>query len=191
MSTYPVPRLFTFREYLKIERAAVEKSEFLDGQIFAMAGGTVNHNRIALNVAAELRERLRGTECKAVTSDTRIVMSKSGPSFYPDVSVYWGPPIHLDSRRDSLLNPTLIVEVLSNSTAGYDRRVKIPRYRRIPSVESILLISQEEVTVEHLYRNPSGEWLKEVFTSLADEVDLSRACGARIGVADIYEEIEF
>ena len=190
MSSYPVPRLFTFKEYLKLERASLNKSEFVDGQIFAMAGGNLNHSQIAANALASLHTRLRGTKCRVNGSIMMIPMSKTGPSFYPDISVFCGEPVHLDARKDTLTNPCVIVEVLSGSTASYDRTVKLPRYRKLVSVKSILLIAQDKVEIVHHFRDASGNWEHEVVNRLSGVVDLTNACGVRLPLADIYERVE-
>jgi Uma2 family endonuclease len=154
----PIHRL-TEAEYLEIERRAEFKSEFFQGEIFAMAGGTRLHSLIATNFARELGNRLRGIDCIVYNSDLRVKVEPSGLYTYPDLSVVCGELRFVDGQDDTILNPKVIVEVLSDSTEAYDRGAKFELYRQLSSLQTYLLTSQRQPRVEMFTRQPSGEWL--------------------------------
>lgn len=156
----PVRRPYvTAAEYLAFERAAEERHEYIDGEIVAMAGGTSEHSLIAANLVAELRAALRERPCRAYSSDLRVKIESSQSYTYPDVSVVCGPPRFEDAKRDVLLNPLAIFEVLSDSTEGYDRGEKFAHYRTVPSLADYVLVSQRSALVEHYHRQADGTWL--------------------------------
>jgi Uma2 family endonuclease len=148
-------------EYLAFERASAEKHEYADGEIFAMAGCSREHSLITGNVYGELRSALLDRPCELHTSDMRVQIAARGRYLYPDASVVCGEPIFEDSEIDTLVNPKLIVEVLSDSTEAYDRGDKFEQYRSLPSFTDYLLISQKAKRVEHFQRQPdgNGRWL--------------------------------
>jgi len=149
-------------EYLRLERQAETKSEYFDGEIFAMAGGTRAHSLIATNLARELSSRLRTSDCVAYNTDLRVKVEATGLVTYPDVSVVCGAQRFLDEQEDTLLNPTVLIEVLSDSTEAYDRGKKFEHIRQISSCREYLLVSQKEPRIEQFIRQPNGEWtLKE------------------------------
>src|SRR5580658_3582763 len=144
MSTQPVTYL-THEQYLEIERKAELPSEYINGEMFAMSGGTPNHGRIALNAAMKLTEQLRGSRCEAFGADLlRLHIAKYSISTYPDVLVTCGPKQLLDARRDTLTDATAIIEVLSPSTMAYDRGEKFRIYRSLPSFCEYLVLAQDE-----------------------------------------------
>jgi Uma2 family endonuclease len=145
-------------EYLRRERLAETKHEYVDGDILDMAGGKPAHSLIAANVSGELRNRLRGTDCMAFNSDLRVCVQLGRLITYPDVSVVCGQPQYVDEERDTITNPRVIVEVLSPSTRNYDRGDKSLRYRMLPSLAEYLLIDQEPVDIEHYRRQSGGTW---------------------------------
>jgi Uma2 family endonuclease len=157
MSALPKPAL-TAADYLAIERAAETKSEFFDGEMFAMAGTTKNHARIVMNLSRELSARLKGRTCEPFATDLRVKIEANGLYTYPDLVVVCGGQHFEDDRLDTLLNPTLIVEVLSETTERYDRVKKFDLYRALPSLQEYVLISQSEPRVEQFLRQPDGEW---------------------------------
>lgn len=197
VSAIPKQKL-TEAEYLEIERAAEFKSEFYDGvmypmqgppHILGMAGASFDHNRIKENVTFELNSRLRDGPCEALSSDMRVKVLATGLQTYPDVVVYCGTPEFLDEKRDTLLNPTLLVEVLSESTEKYDRTTKSKHYRRIPSLREYLLISQDHVSVERFVRQANGRWQLTEFEDLAASLDLE-ALSVEIPLAAIYRGVQ-
>jgi Uma2 family endonuclease len=148
----------TFAEYLALEAKSETKHELVNGEIFAMAGGTIEHGRLAANVIGELGSALRGHPCATFTSDVRVRVLATGLATYPDASVVCGR-VEVDPEdRNTVTNPVVIVEVLSDSTEQYDRNDKLAHYRRIPSLRDYLLVSQHERRVEHYRRNEDGSW---------------------------------
>jgi Uma2 family endonuclease len=151
--------LLTAAEYLAIERAAGSRSEFHDGVMYAMAGGTHRHSRLKSSCMVALGLRLRGKKCQPTDSDMRVLVPATGLYTYPDLSVVCGPPEFEDEQQDCIINPTLIVEVLSPSTEPYDRGKKFWNYRHLPTLTDYVLISAEEILIEHFTRQSSGQWL--------------------------------
>jgi Uma2 family endonuclease len=148
----------TAAEYLAWEREQPEKHEYFHGEVFAMAGGSPRHNTLAANVIAELRHGLRARGCSVMTSDQRIAFPPEKRYVYPDVSVVCGQlELHHDTS-DVLLNPAILVEVLSKSTEEYDRGLKWEGYQTIVSLTDYLLVSQAAARIEHYRRNPDGSW---------------------------------
>jgi Uma2 family endonuclease len=145
-------------EYLALERQADDKSEYFDGVVHAMSGASLNHNKIVANVITELVQQLRGRPCSALPSDSKVRMPDSRKFFYPDVSVVCGEPQFHDERTDVLLNPILIIEVLSDSTEGFDRGRKFQAYQRLESLHEYILISQDKPVVEQYVRQTEATW---------------------------------
>ncbi len=158
MSAAPQPRL-TAQQYLALERQAETKSEYSRGEMFAMAGASREHNLIAGNVNRELGEQLRERECEVYQADMRVKIGPTGLYTYPDVTVVCGEPEFEDAEVDTLLNPKVLVKVLPPSTADYDCGGKFTHYRRLPSLQQYVLISQDRPLVEHYVRQGKDEWL--------------------------------
>jgi Uma2 family endonuclease len=189
MSTQPKTFL-TPEQYLEIERKAEYKSEYYEGEMFAMAGAREAHNLVAGNLYASAHRQLRGHPCRTYSNDMRVRVSASGLYTYPDVVVVCDEPRFLDEQRDTLLNPTLVVEVLSPTTEAYDRGRKFEHYRSLESLKEYLLIASARVGAELFARQPSGQWLLTAATRPENAIELqSGAC--RIALADIYEKVEF
>ena len=175
-------------EYLAFERKATTKHEYLNGQIVAMSGASFAHNFITVNIATSLNVQLMEGECRVATSDMRVKVTQINSYFYPDVVVVCGEPRAEDDTFDTLLNPTLIVEVLSPSTEGYDKGEKFEHYQQIASLKDYILISQDEIRVEH-YRRQESEWLRSEFRELEDVLSLlSINCELRL--QDVYRRVE-
>jgi Uma2 family endonuclease len=189
MSTATVPR-YTAAEYLAFERASDEKHEFFNGELFAMAGGTRNHSRIAANLIRAFGNVLADGPCSVNTGDLRIACP-TGLYTYPDLSIDCGRPQMLDAVRDTLLNPVVIVEILSPSTERYDRTTKFDHYRTIPSLREYVLVSQDAPRVEHFARDDgTGGWRLTTVTDLGETVQFpALACG--LAMADVYLKVEF
>jgi Uma2 family endonuclease len=181
--TYVTPE-----EYLAFGRAAEYKNEYFDGEIFAMTDASRKHNLIALNTGSELHDQLKGRACEAYVNDMRVHVPATSLYTYPDVVVVRGEPQLEDEYLDTLLNPTLIVEVLSKSTARYDRTGKFSDYRSIPSFAEYLLVSQDEYRVEHYVRQPDGRWLLTEYRSREDALALD-SIGCRLSLAEIYDKV--
>ncbi|MBW3625341.1 MAG: Uma2 family endonuclease [Armatimonadetes bacterium] len=189
MSALPMP-FVTPEEYLESERAAETKHEYLDGQVFAMAGASLEHNQITHNIGGQLYLQLRGGRCRSFSADLRVKIEETGLYTYPDLVVVCG-----EIRRDSLdpntvVNPTLIIEVLSPSTEDYDRGRKFMHYRRIAGLTDYVMVSQEKPWVEHFNRQPDGRWVLTETGDMEDRVALP-SIGAEIRLTDIYENVEF
>lgn len=182
--TYVTPE-----EYLALERQAEHKSEYYDGEIFAMTGASRKHNLIALNIGAELRNQLKGRACEAYLSDMRVHVPATGLYTYPDVVVVCGEPQLEDEHLDTLLNPTLIVEVLSKSTARHDRTGKFSDYRSIPPFAEYLLVAQDEYRVEHYAKQTDGRWLLTEHRSLEGVIQLD-SIRCSLPLKEIYDRVE-
>jgi Uma2 family endonuclease len=185
----PIHRL-TEAEYLEIERRAEYKSEFLDGQMFAMSGGTRWHSVIACNMISAINLRLKGSPCVVYNSDMRVKVQMAGLYTYPDVSIGCGQAQVEDEHDDVLLNPTVIAEVLSDSREAYDRGKKFELYRRLPSLREYLLVSQHETLIEQFIRQTSGEWLLREVAGLEGKLALP-SVGITIALADVYSNVRF
>lgn len=181
----------TPEEYLALERASERKSEYFLGEVFAMGGASREHNLIVGNVVRDLGNQLKGRPCETYPSDMRVKVSASGLYTYPDVAVVCGQPQFEDAQVDTLLNPTLVIEVLSESTEAYDRGEKFAQYRSIESLQEYVLISQDRCQVERLVRQPNGrEWLYSEASDPAGSVPLA-AIGCRLSLTEVYERVEF
>lgn len=186
MSSQPIFYLSP-EEYLALERRAEVKSEYIDGVMYQMAGGSERHNLIAANVIIEIGSRLRGRACRVYTSDLKVRVPNSTKFCYPDVSVVCGETKFADDEKDVVLNPILIVEVLSESTAGYDRGKKFLSYQQIESLQEYLLVSQDVHLVEHYIRREDGNWLYSKVEGLTGEITLP-SIECQIMLSGIYEQ---
>jgi len=189
MSTQPIPR-YTPEQYLAMERAAETKHEYFDGEIFAMSGASRSHVLIAGNLAAALLGQLRDRPCNVYPLDMRVRVSPTGLFTYPDVIVVCGDEQFADDHEDTLLNPTVIFEVLSPSTESYDRGKKFRHYRTLDSLREYVLVSQEEPRIEQYVRQPGDEWLLHDAAGLDAELTL-RSVDATLRLADVFNKIEF
>jgi Uma2 family endonuclease len=180
--------VYTTEEYLARERMAEAKSEYLDGEVLAMAGASRAHNLITGNVFGELRQQLRGRPCEAYTADLRVRVRQTGLYTYPDVAVACGDIQFEDDQVDTLLNPVVVIEVLSPKTEAYDRGEKFAHYRRLDSLQEYLLVAQDKVRVERYVRR-GEEW---VFTELSALDDVLRidAIECDVRLSDIYERVK-
>ncbi|HLK65889.1 MAG TPA: Uma2 family endonuclease [Bryobacteraceae bacterium] len=189
MSTHP-KNYITPEQYLEIERKAEYESEYCAGEMFAMAVAKFPHNLIKMNAAMHLAWQLRPLPCRVCSSDQRVLIAPTGLYTYPDIIVVCGEPKFLDGQLDTLLNPTLIAEVLSPSTEDFDRGRKFGHYRAIESLKVYLMISSESVGAELFARQSDGKWkLMAESDRLEDTIELeSVAC--RLKLADLYEKVE-
>ena len=176
--------------FLQFERRAEVKSEFFDGEMFAMAGGTRTHSLIAANLTRELGNRLKGRPCVTYNADLRVKVEATGLLTYPDISVACGPQRFLDAEEDTLLNPILIGEVLSDSTEAYDRGKKFAHYRLIPSLRHFLLVSQKEPRIELFSHGGGDEWRLREACGLAATLDLP-AVEITISLSEVFAQVEF
>ena len=180
----------TPEQYLEIERLAERKSEYRQGEMFAKAGAGESHNLLVMNTAFQIFSQLRSSACRTYSNDMRVRVSATALYTYPDIVVVCGVPQFLDGRRDTLLNPTLIVEVLSPSTEAYDRGRKFEHYQSIDSLQQYLLVASERIHADLFTRKPGGQWLLTSAGSIEDAVDLE-SLGCRISLRDSYDKVEF
>ena len=189
MATQPKTYL-TPEQYLEIERKAEFKSEYYQGEMFAMSGAREPHILIVGNAMGELRQQFRRRPCKAYSNDMRVQVTATGLYTYPDVVVVCGEPQFLDNTFDTLLNPTVIVEVLSESTEAYDRGQKFEQYRSLESLKEYMMISSQRISVERYTRQPDGSWNYIAKASLEDSIDL-KSVDCHLLLADLYEKVDF
>lgn len=191
--------MLTPQEYLEMERTADFKSEYYAGEVFAMAGASARHGMIVTNTAAAFVGRLRGRPCYTYSSDLRLLVSLTGLYTYPDVIVACGKPQLEDHHGDTLLNPSVIVEVLSPSTEAYDRGAKFWQYRRLESLTDYLLISQDRALVEHYVRQPDEDspvgqsgtrWLLTAYQGLNNTAVIS-SIGVELPLSEVYDKVEW
>src|SRR5258708_7041035 len=183
-------KLYSPEEYLALERAAEFKSEYLNGEIYAMSGGSPEHSTVGVNVSAEIHSQLKGKPCQAFSNDMKVRTSLQGLYSYPDLSVVCEQPRFHDEERDVLLNPIVIVEVLSPSTEAYDRGRKFAKYQQIKSLQNYVMISQDEPRVELYVRQPNDDWLLTVAKGLDASIALP-AIDCVLLLADVYDRIRF
>jgi Uma2 family endonuclease len=188
MATVPATRL-SVEEYLERERQAEFKSEYVAGEIFAMSGASRRHVLIATNLTAELRQALRARSCRVYSADLRVGVQPAGLYTYPDIVVTCGQETFQDEQFDTLLNPMLIIEVLSESTADYDRGRKFESYRALDSLQDYLTVAQDRVHVEHWTRQADGRWLLTEFNHPSASIWLP-SIDVQLAVASIYEKVD-
>jgi Uma2 family endonuclease len=179
--------LITPAEYLEAERRAETKSEYFDGQVFAMSGASLRHNLIVGNLVIEIGRQLKGRPCTVLPSDMRLHIP-TGLYTYPDVTVTCGPPQLEDEHFDTLLNPTLLIEVLSDSTERYDRGRKTEHYRQIESLREYLLVSQEEAHIERYLRQSEREWLLTEAVGFEESINLP-SIDCVLALRDVYDRV--
>jgi Uma2 family endonuclease len=189
MSTQPIPRLSP-QQYLARERAAAFKSEYFQGETFAMAGASREHNLIVANLVREIGNALKDSDCEVYPSDLRLKITASGLYTYPDVTIAYGEPKFEDDQLDTLLNPVVLIEVLSESTEAYDRGVKSAHYRKLPSLRHYVMVSQHQCSVEMLSRSGDGTWTLNDATALSDTLRL-RSPDVAVSLAEVYRNISF
>lgn len=179
----------TAEEYLAIERRAETRSEFIDGEMLAMAGVDRRHNRIVCNIVAALTQQFKGRRCGVHASDVRVKIPATGNYVYPDVSALCGEEQFEDAHVDTLLNPSVVIEVLSKSTELYDRNGKFDGYRSLPSFQEYVLISRDRVRVEHYIKRQEG-WSWSVHDNATAVLELP-SVHATLLVGDIYDKVAF
>jgi Uma2 family endonuclease len=176
-------------EYLKIEREAEYKSEYADGKMYAMAGGSERHNLIATNITGLLHHQLIESPCKVYNSDMKVRIFTAKKYVYPDVSVVCGETKFDDEYEDAILNPILIVEVLSETTAGYDRGRKFQAYKQLGSLKEYVLVSQDEYLIEQYVRQDGHSWLYTDVSGLESNIYLPSLAGT-LALKDVYAKVK-
>lgn len=180
--------LITGDEYIAQERRAETKHELIHGEVVAMAGGSPRHNAIALNVGGALRTLLKQRPCIVFSSDQRVHIEETGLYTYPDVTVTCDGPRFHPRHTDTLLNPRLIVEVLSDSTEAYDRGAKFGHYRTLSSFQEYLLVSQRGPSIEHYLRLETGQWVLTAYKGDAAVVKLP-SLGCELPLSEVYDKV--
>jgi Uma2 family endonuclease len=180
--------VLTPEEYLALERQAETKSEYWQGEIYAMSGASRWHNLVAFNLAVVLGPQLKHRPCEAYSSDMRVKVTRAGLYIYPDVTVVCGKAEFEDRELDTLLNPTVIIEVLSPSTEAYDRGAKFEFYRSLESLSDYLLVSQTSPTIEHYTRQPDDRWLLTAYKGLAVVAPIA-SIGCELRLTDVYDKV--
>ncbi len=181
---------YTVEQYLELEEKAETKSEYLSGQIFAMSGGSPRHSRIAANIIRRVGNALDAEPCEIYTSDLRVTIMPTGLKTYPDLTVVCGEPYFHPLDTNSLINPQVLIEVLSPSTEGYDRGEKWANYRQLDSLQEYVLVSQHAPQVEVYTRQEGGAWKFTATTAMDGKISLP-SLGCELEMAEIYEKIEF
>jgi len=189
MSTQPVPQL-TSQEYLAIERDLEQKHEFYRGEMFAMSGATVAHNIITVNLTASLHTQLKGRDCQVFANDMRVQIQPTGLYTYPDAIGTCEQPQFEDDQFDTLLNPQVIFEVLSDSTEKYDRGKKFEHYRQIESLREYILVAQDHPQIERFARQQDRHWLLDEASGLDAMLHLP-TIDCTLKLADIYAKVQF
>ena len=183
---------YTIQEYLELEERSDEKHEYHGGERLIMTGGTLVHSRICLNVGGEVRQRLKGSPCFAFESNTRVAIAAFDRSVYPDVGIICGDPEFdpADRNRTTVVNPTVIFEVLSESTEGYDRGAKFAAYRTLPSLREYVLVAQVRPTVETFLRRDDGAWVISGWDGVESVAKL-QSVGIDLPLAEVYAGLTF
>ncbi len=181
---------WTAERYLAFERASNQRHEYLNGQVYAFAGASANHNLVTANTLSSLHTQLRQRPCTVYPSDMRLKISRTGLYTYPDISVVCGTPQFEDDQRDTLLNPAVIIEVLSPSTESYDRGRKFQHYRMLESLQEYLLIAQDGFRIEHYVRQINGQWLLADVSKPDASLELT-SIGCTLLMTDVYEKVSF
>lgn len=190
MSAVPATKFVSVSEYLQIEETAVEKSEYYKGEVFGMSGGSIAHNTISTNTTALLWNFLRDKPCRVFNSDQKVRIEANSLITYPDVSILCGEPELWNNRTDMILNPTVIIEVLSPSTAGYDQGDKFKLYRDIPSLKEYILIASTEQMVQRYLKQAPHHW---AFSDTRDAEAMFEVetIGFSCPVKELYRNVDF
>ena len=189
MSAIPKTKL-TPEEYLEFERKSEKRHEYFDGEIFAMSGAKRNHNKIAGNLSGLLWQHLKGKNCEFYPTDMRVFVPETGLYTYPDLVVVCGEPKFKDDVFDTLLNPVLLIEILSDSTESYDRGKKFQHYRSIETLREYVLVAQDEARIEKYVKSGDGFWVLSEAVGSDAEIEFS-SIECRIALAEVFDKIDF
>jgi len=183
--------LSTPEDYLTFEREADARHEFLDGEIYQMAGESLPHSRICINLSGEVRQQLKGKRCEALSPNMKVRTSNASLFSYPDLTIVCGEPLFHDVKKDALTNPQVIFEVLSPSTADYDRTTKFQRYRMgNETLTDYILVSQDKPFVEHFIKQADGKWLYQSYGAIDDFLKIE-TINCELSLREIYDRVEF
>ena len=183
--------LYAPEDYLRLEREAETRHEFLDGEIYAMAGESLSHSRICMNLARQAGNSLKGGRCEPLSPNMKVRTSSASLFAYPDLTIVCGEPVFHDTKKDVLTNPKVIFEVLSPSTAEYDRTTKFQKYRMgNETLTDYILVSQDKPFVEHFTKQPDGYWLYRSYGEMLDILKIETVECA-MDLSEIYDRVEF
>ncbi len=180
----------TEEEYLALERVSIAKHEYYNGRIYAMTGAKEPHNLINGNTLATLHSQLRRKPCRIYSSDMRVKVIKTGLNTYPDIVIICGQPQFTDPTHDTITNPVVIIEILSDSTERYDRGMKFQNYRTIDTLRDYILVAQNHYHIEHFSRQEGGLWVLQEATNDEDIIRIS-SVECTLSLQDVYEKVEF
>lgn len=175
---------------MAFERAALDKHEYYKGEVFAMSGNTMRHNQIQVNAIGEIRNHLKGKPCRIFGSELRVHVPLNEWYTYPDAIIVCDEPQLQDEEFDTLLNPTVIIEILSKSTQSYDRGDKFSLYRSIPSFQEYILIHSDKVAIEQFNRQPNGSWVMKEFGEEGEQLFIQTIQFA-LPLTQLYERVKF
>lgn len=188
MSALPDSKKWTVEDYNALDDNAI-KHEFYFGDVIAMAGASEKHVLISGNVFASLHQQLRQRDCRVYQSDLRVYVSQD-EQFFPDVMVLCGEPEFVPERDDKIVNPSVIIEILSPSTSNFDRGSKFVSYRKLASLQHYILVSQDLMMIEHYVRQADGTWLLSILENDSASLSLT-AIDCDLAITDVYEKIDF
>lgn len=184
-------REFSPDEYLELERKSDVRHEFIDGRIYAMAGESLSHSQVCINLGGEIRSKLKGNSCQPLSPNMKVRTSNASLFAYPDLTIVCDKPLFHDKKTDVLINPRVIFEVLSPSTEKYDRTTKFARYRMgNETLTDYVLVSQDKPFVEHFSKRADGEWVYRSFNKMTNSFDIE-SVGCALTLAEIYDRVEF
>ena len=196
IETMGLPKLkiepvYSPEEYLEFERESDVRHEYLDGQVYAMAGESLSHSRVCSNLSREVGNELKGRNCEVLSSNMKVRTTTASLFAYPDLTVVCGEPMFHDKKTDVLTNPTLIFEVLSPSTEKYDRTTKFARFRMgNETLNNYILVSQDRPLVEHFVKQPDGNWVYHSYSEVGDRFEIE-SVGISLELKEIYDRVKF
>lgn len=177
-------------DYLKFERESLERHEFLDGRIYQMAGESLSHSRVCMNLAREVGNKLKNSPCEALSPNMKVRAASASLFAYPDLTIVCGEPLFHDLKKDVLVNPKVIIEVLSPSTAQYDRTKKFQKYRMgNETLTDYILITQEYAFIEHYIKQPDGSWLYRSYDDVEESFAIE-TIDCELSLREIYDRVE-
>jgi Uma2 family endonuclease len=185
----PETKYISEKEYLETERSALDKHEYHKGEIFAMSGASIAHNRISINCTLDIGNKLKGQNCQPYGSDLRIHIPKNTLYTYPDISIICGEVETTDDKFDTITNPSVIIEILSSSTRNYDKGEKFTLYREIDSLQEYILIDSERIMVEKFIRNPDNSWQLTEYKTIEKSFTITTLT-IEMQLAAIYEGVK-
>lgn len=189
MSVRAKTNKYTPQQYLALEEKAEYRSEYWNGEIVAMSGATIDHQQIVSNLTEFLGAKIRG-RCRVFPSEMKVWVKKRGKFFYPDLTIICDQPDFYNNRRDTIINPKLLIEVLSKSTASFDRAEKFLSYQTFESLEEYVLISQEKALIEQFIKREDGNWIYKATIGMESAVTFP-SVGATLLLSEIYDLVEF